>query len=218
MTVDEQLSFDEFLRFWAKERPAARALIEEDRILSYAELEARTAQVVSALNAAGLKKGDRIAWLGKNSDLYFTLFYGAARAGIVMVPIGWRLAAAVRLYLARYRRAVAFYPDRGLMRRGGRSRRPCPPSSAFLPLTRRATGSARRRAATLRQQGVMRQCSNSIPRGQRVIPRARCFRTATSSGCAYPGSRPICHGRIGRMMKSRWSRCHARILAAPGLA
>lgn len=101
MTFDEQLSFDEFLRFWAKERPAARALIEEDRILSYAELEARTAQVVSALNAAGLKKGDRIAWLGKNSDLYFTLFYGAARAGIVMVPIGWRLAPAECDYILR---------------------------------------------------------------------------------------------------------------------
>ena len=29
----------------------------------------------------GLKKGDRIAWIGKNSDLYFTLFYGRGTGG-----------------------------------------------------------------------------------------------------------------------------------------
>src|SRR3546814_8204249 len=44
--------------------------------------------------AAGLKKGDRIAWIGKNSDLYFALFYGAARAGSGRAPIGWRLSPA----------------------------------------------------------------------------------------------------------------------------
>ena len=41
---------------------------------------------------AGLKPGDRIAYLGKNSDHYFELFLGASRAGVVMVPVGWRLA------------------------------------------------------------------------------------------------------------------------------
>ncbi len=40
----------------------------------------------------GVSKGDRVCWFGKNSATYFTLFFGAARAGIVMVPVGWRLA------------------------------------------------------------------------------------------------------------------------------
>jgi acyl-CoA synthetase (AMP-forming)/AMP-acid ligase II len=88
------LSFDEFIRHWAEDRPDRLGLSEEDRHVTYAELEERTARVASALLAAGLKKGDRIAWLGKNSDLYFTLFYGAARLGVVMVPVGWRLAPA----------------------------------------------------------------------------------------------------------------------------
>ena len=86
------LSFDAFITEWARARPAIQALIEEDRILTFSGLEARTAQVVAALQSAGLKKGDRIAWLGKNSDLYFTLFFGAARLGVVMVPVGWRLS------------------------------------------------------------------------------------------------------------------------------
>jgi acyl-CoA synthetase (AMP-forming)/AMP-acid ligase II len=92
--IADLLSFDEFIHYWAQDRPDRLGLAEEDRRLTYAELEDRTARVASALLAAGLKKGDRIAWLGKNSDLYFTLFYGAARVGVVMVPVGWRLAPA----------------------------------------------------------------------------------------------------------------------------
>ena len=92
--VSELFTFDEFLTHWAAERPERVAMREEDRVYSYAELDDLTARAASALIAAGLKKGDRIAWIGKNSDLYFTLFYGAARAGIVMAPIGWRLSPA----------------------------------------------------------------------------------------------------------------------------
>ncbi|MGB5077768.1 MAG: long-chain-fatty-acid--CoA ligase, partial [Sphingorhabdus sp.] len=92
--VTDICTFDGFLVHWAAERPNWMALKEEARVYDYAALEEQTAKVASALLAAGLAKGDRIAWIGKNSDLYFTLFYGAARAGIVMVPIGWRLAPA----------------------------------------------------------------------------------------------------------------------------
>ena len=93
VTADDLITFDEFITHWASDRPDRLAMREEDRAWSYADLEERTARVATALLAAGLKPGERIAWIGKNSDLYFTLFYGAARAGIVMAPIGWRLAA-----------------------------------------------------------------------------------------------------------------------------
>jgi acyl-CoA synthetase (AMP-forming)/AMP-acid ligase II len=85
-------TFDEFFRYWAKDRPDRLALEGDDIAFTFAQLEDATARVASALLAMGLGKGDRIAWLGKNSATYFTLFYGAARAGIVMCPIGWRLA------------------------------------------------------------------------------------------------------------------------------
>ncbi len=101
LAVTDILTFDGFLAHWAADRPHALALREDDRRLSYADLEDRTARVASALLAAGLQKGDRIAWIGKNSDLYFTLFYGAARAGIVIVPIGWRLAPAEWAYVLK---------------------------------------------------------------------------------------------------------------------
>lgn len=93
------VTFDGFLSHWATDRPDGLAMQEDDRRSTYAELDQRTAKVAAALLTAGLHKGDRIAWIGKNSDLYFTLFYGAARVGIVMCPIGWRLAPAEMAYI-----------------------------------------------------------------------------------------------------------------------
>lgn len=90
-TID-LFTFDEFIRFWGTDRPQAMALDGDDLALTYGELDDATARVASALLAMGVKKGDRVAWFGKNATTYFTLFFGAARAGIVMVPVGWRLA------------------------------------------------------------------------------------------------------------------------------
>ncbi len=35
---------------------------------------------------------ERIAYLGKNSDIYFELLLGAMKANVVMAPVNWRLA------------------------------------------------------------------------------------------------------------------------------
>ncbi|HOB97010.1 MAG TPA: AMP-binding protein, partial [Aquabacterium sp.] len=96
--IPELLTVDAFVRHWATDRPQRSAMVGERRI-DFAELEASTARVASALQAAGLRKGDRIAWLGKNAVLYFTLLFGAARIGVVMAPVGWRLAAPERQYI-----------------------------------------------------------------------------------------------------------------------
>ena len=88
----ELFTFDDFIRHWAAKTPDRVAIDSDDLQLTYGELEQATARVASALAAMGLAKGDRIAWFGKNAGTYFALFFGAARAGYVMVPIGWRLA------------------------------------------------------------------------------------------------------------------------------
>ncbi len=113
MTLDDLMTFDEFIRFWAKDRPDREAMREEDRNWSYADIEDRTARVACALVALGLKKGDRIAWIGKNSDLYFTLFYGAARLGVVMAPIGWRLAPPEWAYIINDTKAKLVFTGAG---------------------------------------------------------------------------------------------------------
>ena len=94
-------TFDEFFRHWASERGDAIAHQEGDRTTTFAEMEVRSRRIAAFLGDLGVKPGDRIAWIGKNADLYFQIFYAAARIGVVMAPIGWRLAPAEMGYILR---------------------------------------------------------------------------------------------------------------------
>jgi acyl-CoA synthetase (AMP-forming)/AMP-acid ligase II len=83
----------EIVRDRAKSRGEAVAFEFEGRQTSFAEFDIKTNRVANALVALGVKPGERIAYLGKNSDIYFELLLGAIKAGIVMAPVNWRLAA-----------------------------------------------------------------------------------------------------------------------------
>jgi fatty-acyl-CoA synthase len=94
-------TFDEILTFWAGERPDMPAFEQEGRVTTYAEADDLTKRLITLFRERGVGKGDRIAWLGKNADMYFLLYLAAARVGAVMVPIGWRLAAPEIAYILK---------------------------------------------------------------------------------------------------------------------
>lgn len=96
---EDYLSFDEFLKHWAQERPDRIALEDGDRVTTYGDAELLTRQLIAAMKARGIGKGDMIGWLGKNSDYYFLMLYAAARMGAVMAPVGWRLAPPEIAYI-----------------------------------------------------------------------------------------------------------------------
>src|SRR3954470_9834542 len=82
----------DMVRERAKSRGNAIAFEFEGRVTSFAEFDIKTNRVANALIAMGVNKGERIAYLGKNSDIYFELLIGAMKAGVVMAPVNWRLA------------------------------------------------------------------------------------------------------------------------------
>ena len=86
-------------RYHGQARPDSPALSFEGRRSSFAEFDRHCSQVANALIAEGLTPGDRVAYVGKNSDHYFELLMGAAKAGVVPAPIGWRLAPAEIAYI-----------------------------------------------------------------------------------------------------------------------
>ena len=88
----EPQTLGDIARLQAKTRGDATALTFEGRTLSYAAFDRHTNQVANGLIAMGVKPGDRVTYLGKNSDLYFEALFGATKAGAVMAPINWRLA------------------------------------------------------------------------------------------------------------------------------
>ena len=61
MSQAEQLSFDQFIRHWARERPGNTALEQDDDALTFGELDIRSRKIVAMLAARGVGKGDRIA-------------------------------------------------------------------------------------------------------------------------------------------------------------
>ena len=82
----------EMVRDRAKSRGNAMVYEFEGRQTSFAEFDIRTNRVANALISLGVKPGERIAYLGKNSDVYFELLMGAMKANVVMAPVNWRLA------------------------------------------------------------------------------------------------------------------------------
>lgn len=104
-------TFGEALSFHASERPDAVALRFADRVTTYREFDAHANQVANALPGLGLNKGDRVAYLGKNSDYAIELALGAARAGVVFVPIIWRLAAPEVAHILRDSGATVLFVE-----------------------------------------------------------------------------------------------------------
>jgi acyl-CoA synthetase (AMP-forming)/AMP-acid ligase II len=93
MSVSEEpANLADMVRARAKSRSNAIAFEFEGRQTSFAELDIKTNRVANALQALGVKAGERIAYLGKNSDIYFELLLGAIKANVVMAPVNWRLA------------------------------------------------------------------------------------------------------------------------------
>ncbi|PRH79041.1 long-chain fatty acid--CoA ligase [Streptomyces solincola] len=80
-------------RLHAARRPEAAAVVCEGRTLTYAELHRRSNRIAHALRAAGLVEGDRVAFLGKESEHYYEALFACAKTGTVLVPVNWRLTA-----------------------------------------------------------------------------------------------------------------------------
>ncbi|MGN6606729.1 MAG: long-chain-fatty-acid--CoA ligase [Jatrophihabitans sp.] len=84
----------DLLRHNAAERPAAPAIVGDGRPVTHGELDRRSSALASGLIAAGLQQGERVCYLGRNATEYWELFFAAAKAGLVVVPLNFRLAPA----------------------------------------------------------------------------------------------------------------------------
>ncbi|UCV23602.1 long-chain-fatty-acid--CoA ligase [Ferribacterium limneticum] len=72
--------------------PNRQAIIADHGSLTYAELDRKTDQFVAFLDRNAIGPGSRIAYLGKNSELFFPVLFGCLRHNVVLVPINWRSA------------------------------------------------------------------------------------------------------------------------------
>jgi long-chain acyl-CoA synthetase len=68
------------------------AFVRHGAAVTFAELDERATRFAAGARAAGLRPGDRVLLLIPNALETFELLIGCARAGLVAVPVNWRLA------------------------------------------------------------------------------------------------------------------------------
>jgi acyl-CoA synthetase (AMP-forming)/AMP-acid ligase II len=87
----------------AELNPGLEALVDQaaGRRFTFAELDGRADRAAHVLTGLGLAKGDRVAVLLSNGHHFVETFYGAARAGLVAVPLNSRLVADELAFMLR---------------------------------------------------------------------------------------------------------------------
>src|SRR5262252_8750939 len=81
-----------FLRYAEQQFPTKTAVVCRDQRFTYTQLADRVARLASALRAAGVKPGDRVAFLSLNCHRLLEAYYGVLEAGAVLLPLNIRLA------------------------------------------------------------------------------------------------------------------------------
>lgn len=87
------LNLGEILRVNALKFGDKLALKDVQRQLSFSQYNSRACLLATGLMRMGLVKGDRLAVISTNCLEFMEIYAAVAKAGIVVVPINWRLTA-----------------------------------------------------------------------------------------------------------------------------
>ncbi|HEY0831094.1 MAG TPA: AMP-binding protein [Candidatus Dormibacteraeota bacterium] len=89
----------DFLASHAESQPDKPAIICADRVLDFATLNKRASRAAAALAALGCREEDRVAVMSFNGIEGAEIASGARRAGLVIVPVNYRLRGAEIAYV-----------------------------------------------------------------------------------------------------------------------
>ena len=87
------------------------------RALTFRAWDERASRLANALLARGLRQGDRVALLAYNCVEWMELYVGLARAGLIAVPINFRLVGPEIEYIVQHCEARAFVVQDDLIER-----------------------------------------------------------------------------------------------------
>ncbi|KQL36371.1 long-chain fatty acid--CoA ligase [Bacillus sp. FJAT-25509] len=87
------MSFGNVLSLNAKRHPDKLALVYQDRTYTYMEFNKVVNRFAWGLQKLGIKKGEKLALMMANSDLFVIGYCAAVKVGAVVVPINFRLVS-----------------------------------------------------------------------------------------------------------------------------
>ena len=102
------------LRRTATRLPNKSAIVCGNTEWTYAEFDALVSRLAAGLHQMGIREGDRVAVLSRNSHGFAALRFALARRGAVMVPINFMLKADEVAYILRHSGAQTLATDTDL--------------------------------------------------------------------------------------------------------
>ena len=88
-----------FLRYAEQQFPGKTAVVCGEQRFTYAQFAERASRLAGALRQAGVKAGDRVAFLSLNCHRLLEAYYGVLEAGAVLLPLNVRLAPNELAYI-----------------------------------------------------------------------------------------------------------------------
>jgi len=92
-------------------QPDAEAVVFEETRLSYGRLNERVNRLANGLRSLGLRQGSHVALLLENCHQYLEVYYALSKAGMVAVPLNWRLSEEELAYIVDHSESVALMAD-----------------------------------------------------------------------------------------------------------
>jgi fatty-acyl-CoA synthase len=108
--------------WWARTEPTREALVYRDQRISFGQLQERVERAAGLLAANGVRPGDVVALLMKNSAAFIELALAISHAGAVLLPINYRLGADEVAYILDHAGAALLFCDEELQASCGAAR------------------------------------------------------------------------------------------------
>ena len=87
------LTFNEIIESFSRIVPSKIVVKDDNRKLSYKELQINGENLCNYLFKIGVSKGDRVAVLAYNCIEYAEILYATAKLGAIVMPINFRLSS-----------------------------------------------------------------------------------------------------------------------------
>jgi acyl-CoA synthetase (AMP-forming)/AMP-acid ligase II len=82
-------------------------LIDGGESFTYSELNSRANRLVHVLSELGIKKGDRVAFMGNNCHQFVEFYFALAKGGFVSVPVNARFSSDEASYIVNHSESIA---------------------------------------------------------------------------------------------------------------
>ena len=109
-------------------------IIDGDVRLTYREYGERCDRLSNALTELGVKRGERVAWLGYNSHELLEAYYGVVQMGAVLLPLNIRLTPQEIAFILNDSESVALFYNSDFLPIVEAIRSQTPTIKQFIPL------------------------------------------------------------------------------------